>query len=324
VDALANLRAAMQAIAESKDAQGRLAAGQAANPIKENALNTVRQIARGFKPNGLDQAVQRLLREPIDRATPFIPTDIVPLTKEKANVALNALCKAYGFTFEKYPFRRSSQQDAAVEELSAWFAPEGGQLWKFRAEQLGELTVLENSQWKQKDPAQKPQVTPEMLGLLNRGQAIRDTFFAKGGAQPQFTYVLRPRLDTSFKASTVELEVDGQLHQWTTIFQKQFTWPAAAGTKPGAIARIRTDSVAYAFNSHGGPWGIFRMMADAEPRAARSSVVEWKYSRSGEQRDLIQPAPVRLEFAEFPNGVDIFQPQFFDGMRCPAREGALR
>jgi len=318
-DALARLRGAMQKIANSTDAASRAAASQEALPIKESALDAVRQIARGFKPNGLDQVVQRLLREPIEQSARFIQPDVTPITAGEINGKLNLICRSFGSTFEKYPFRRAATQDASLDELSSWFAPETGQIWKFQAGPIGPMTQKESSQWKAKtDDGQKLQVTPEMLAFLNRAQVIRDTFYSKGGPQPLMTYSLRPKLDPVFSStSTVEFEVDGQLYQFTNVFQKQFTWPAAPGTKSGAIARIRTRDVASAFLSYSGPWAIFRMMDEAEPRPPQTPGIEWKYSKAGGQRDPLQPAPVRLEFPEFPAGIDIFHPQFFAGMRCP-------
>src|SRR5262249_39236228 len=66
MDALGRLRAAMQAVAGSADAVARVSASQAAVQLKQSALDTVTQLARGFKANGLDQDIQRLLRQPID------------------------------------------------------------------------------------------------------------------------------------------------------------------------------------------------------------------------------------------------------------------
>jgi len=317
MDALARLRGAMQAIANSTDAPTRLAANQAANPIKESALDTVRQLAMRFKLTGLDQEVQRLLREPIEQSAKFIQIDPVPITANEINDKLQQLCKPAASVFEKFPFRRSSPQEATLDELSALFAPEAGQIWKFQMGSLAALTQFENSQWKLKDPSAKPQITPEMLAFLNRAQLVKDGFYPKGATRPQLTYSLRPELDSSFKGATVEVEVDGQSHQWTTVFQKEFTWPALPEKKPGARALVRT-TVAYPFTSHGGVWGIFRMMADAEPRAPKSAIIEWKYIRLGGQEDPIQPAPVRMSFPEFPNGIDVFHPQFLEGIKCPA------
>jgi hypothetical protein len=62
------------------------------------------------------------------------------------------------------------------------------------------------------------------------------------------------------------------------------------------------------------------MMDDAEPRAYESAGIEWKYSTAGagqRERDPIQPAPVRLEFPEFPGGANVFHSQFFEAIKCP-------
>ena len=316
MDALAHLRGSMQNISNSSDP----AVYQTASQNYQNALDAVRQLARGFKPGGLDMVVQRLLEEPILQTRRFIDTDAGKVAAEQINGRLRALCTSLRNTFRKYPFQASSPEDASLEELSARFAPASGEIWKFQAQSLGELTIKDGSQWKAKDPAPKPQVTPEMLAFLNRAQLIVAAFYPAGATQPRLAYTLRPKLDSSFKDSILEVEVDGQFHQWTSVLQKQFTWPAAPGTKNGALARIRTGSVTYAFASRGGVWGIFRIMGDAEPRTSSAALVEWKYTRLGDGRlDPIQPAPVRMEFAEFPGGVDVFNPQFFAGLQCPVR-----
>jgi type VI secretion system protein ImpL len=321
VQSLAQLGLAMQNIASSTDSTGRLAAAQAAAPISNTALNAVLEIARGFKPNGLDQVVQHLLEEPIRPVQRFIQVDVDVITAGEINGKLAPVCKAFAATADKYPFRRSATQETTLDELSSLFGAETGQIWKFQMGPLAQKTQKEGSQWKATpDPASKLQVTSEMLTFLNRAETIKNAFYGKGGPQPQMTYSLRPKLDPAFAATstTVELEVDGQTQQFTNIFQKQFTWPAAAGAKSGAIARIKTGNVVgVAFLSHPGVWGVFRMMDDAEPRTSGASIIEWKYSRADSQRDPLQPAPVRMEFPDFPGGLDLFHRDFFDGIRCP-------
>jgi type VI secretion system protein ImpL len=320
MDSLAQLRGAMQNIARNTDSAGRLAAAQAAGPIYNNALNSVLQIARGFKPNGLDQVVQRLLEQPILLVQRFTDADIGQMAAAEINGKLGPVCKAFATTADKYPFRRSASQEATLEELSALFGPDTGQIWKFQVGSLAQVTQKEGSQWKAKsEPSPNLHITSEMLAFLNRAESIRNAFYAKGGPLPQITYSLRPKFDPAFTSTstTVELEVDGQLHQFTSVFQKQFTWPAAGAAKPGAVARIRNGNVASAFLSHPGPWGVFRMMDDAEPRASGTPVIEWRYSTASGQRDPIQPAPVRMEFPDFPGGLDVFHKEFYEGIRCP-------
>jgi type VI protein secretion system component VasK len=143
---------------------------------------------------------------------------------------------------------------------------------------------------------------------------MTDAFYPAGAAQPQLTYTLRP---SGPRTSTVELDADGTHHQWTTSLQKQFAWPAALPANQGAVARLHTDSLVVAFASRPGLWGIFRVMGDAEPRPLASKLVEWKYLRGGNGRSEPFDPPVRLEIVEFPGGADIFNPIFFEGLRCP-------
>src|SRR5215475_4809306 len=174
MESLAQLRGAMQNIASSTDSAGRLAAAQAAAPIYNNALNAVLQIARGFKPNGLDQVVQHLLEEPIRPVQRFMDVDVVRITAGEINGKLAPVCKAFAAAADKYTFRHSATQETTVDELSSLFAGETGQIWKFQTGPLAQMTQKEGSQWKAKpDPASKLQVTPEMLAFLNRAEAIK-------------------------------------------------------------------------------------------------------------------------------------------------------
>ena len=318
IDALAQLSHSMQEIARA----GRdPAVHQAAAQNYEKALDSVRQIARGFRPigvEGLDSSVQRVLEQPIVYARRFIITDMGKAEIAKMNGEARAFCTAFRPVTGKYPFH-PSREDVNLQELAAWFAPSAGGIWKFQAQTLGEFLIKEGLQWKPKDPAKKPAVSPDMLAFLNRAQAITDSFYPAGATQPQFTYTLRPRLDSSYKDSILELEVDGRSHQWTTSLQKQFAWPGTADPNSlGAVVRIRTGAVSVAVASRAGLWGIFRVIGDAEPRPVGSKVVEWKTVRGGDGRpEPIQPGPVKLEIVEFPGGVDLFNPKFLDGLRCP-------
>ena len=154
--------------------------------------------------------------------------------------------------------------------------------------------------------------------LVGASRAGSHSSLPAGATQPQLIYNLRPMLDPSFGDSQLELEVDGQVYPWTDRLRKQFTWPAPPGARsPGAIARIR-GNFAYAFANQSGLWGIFRIIGEAESRQLGVNTVEWKYSRVGNGRDTIQPAPIRLEIVDSSGGIDVFNPKFFEGFNCPA------
>lgn len=322
IDALSQLRHSMQDIAQGARNPDP-AVYQAASQNYDKAMDTVRQIAKGFRPvgvGGLDMTVETLLEEPIRLTNPFIIHDIEKVGAQKVNGELRSFCSVERNTFRKYPFQSAAPDDVTLEELSAMLQPASGALWKFQQQSLGDFVIRDGSQWKAKDPSKKPQVTPELLAFLNRAQAVTDVFYAGGAAQPQLTYTLRPKLDASFKDTVLELEIDGKSYPWTSSLQKQFTWPAPPGTpNPGAIARLRTTGPSFPFASRPGIWGIFRILGDAEPRELGAKLVEWKYGSGGVgRRELIQPAPVQLEIVRFPGDQDVFNPRFWAGLRCPS------
>jgi type VI protein secretion system component VasK len=317
VDALAQLGHSMQEISRGGELDP--AIPQTANQNYDKALAAARQLEQRLAPNsnGVDDSVQRLLAEPIVQTQRFIPMPVDPTGK--INGAARNFCASISSTLHKYPFQQSTV-DAQINELSRLFAPASGEVWKFEADKLADLVIKDGGRWKAKDGA-KVAITSGMLNFLNRAQAVSDAFFANGANQPQLLYTLRPKLDQAYKDAFIELEMDGVAHQWKTSLQKQFMWPASpAASKLGAIGRVVTGSLSFPFASRGGPWAVFRMMGDAEPRAISSKIVEWKYLHSGDGRlEPITPAPVRLEIVEFPGGVDVFNPKFFEGLQCSGR-----
>jgi len=322
MEALDALGHSMQAIAEA----GRTpdpAVHQTASQNYEKAMGAARQISRGFKPvgvGGLDTTVEALLEAPIQATYPLIIHNIEHAGAQKVNGDLRAFCGSQRTVFHKYPFQSSAADDLSLTELAGFLQPMTGAIWKFQQQSLADLVVKDGSQWKAKDPSGKVQVTPELLGFLNRVQVATDVFYAAGAAQAQLTYTLRPKLDPKLKDSILELEIDGKSYPWTNGLQKQFTWPAPLGTeRPEAIARLKSGGISFPFASEGGFWGIFKILADAEARDLGAKVVEWKYNRGGRSgRPEPMDPSVRLEIVSFPGGTDVFNPKFWGGLQCPS------
>jgi type VI protein secretion system component VasK len=322
IDALAQLRHSMQDIAQGGRSPDPVV-HQTASQNYDKAMDAVRQIARGFKPEGvgaLDTTVQRLLAEPIRLTNDFIIKDMDKAGAGKVNGELRTFCSSQRNTLRKYPFQSLSADDASLEEFAGMFEPTKGAIWQFQQKSLAELTVKEGSIWKAKDPAKKPQVTPELLAFLNRAQSIADAFYPGGATQAQLTYTLRPQLDPRLKEFNLELEIDGQPYQMT-VLRKAFNWPPPPGTKNvGAVARLRstTNNMVIPVASEGGIWGVFRVFGDAEPRDLNAKAVEWKHTRSGRGRTESLDPPVNLEIVGFPGGQDVFNSKFWESLRCPS------
>jgi type VI protein secretion system component VasK len=149
---------------------------------------------------------------------------------------------------------------------------------------------------------------------------VKNAFFARG-PNPAFSYTLRPVLSADSQQS-IELQIDGQTHTFSrnSLMQHPYTWPAPAGVKAAASGNNRVSTASSTgFSAHSGLWAVFRMLADAEPRALNQKSVEWKKTRSASgDLQTFEPS-VRLEFVEFPGGVDIFNSKAFEGIRCPTK-----
>jgi type VI secretion system protein ImpL len=314
VDALAQLRLSMQEIARGAK-EPDPAVHQAAAQTYDKAMEAVRQISRKFKPMGvagLDTVVQRLMEEPIRLTKRFIIADMDKALAGKINGELRTLCAGMSATIRKYPFR-PGQEEVTLEELANLIAPQTGAIWKFQAQVLADFVVKDGARWKPADPAKKPQVTPELLAFLNRAQTLADVFYPPGSSQPRLTFTLRPIKDDS-TGRIVEMEIDGQTHQWTT-FQHTFSWPGEKAS--GAVLRVKAAGMSVPVISRGGVWGLFRLMGHAEPRPMSHKIVEWTKGGIG-RLEPIQP-PIRFDIVDFPRGVDVFNPKFFESWQCPSK-----
>jgi type VI protein secretion system component VasK len=154
-----------------------------------------------------------------------------------------------------------------------------------------------------------------MLTFLNQAQKIRDAFYGSGSLG--FAYNLRPKLDPRWKDAVLDLKVDGQPYSWNGPYQHTFNWPARPGaTDNGVVATMRSSGApGVPFVSEGGVWGIFRIIGDADVRDENNRMVVWKYSSRG-RRELMD-VPVQVEIVDFPGGVDVFNPKFWEHFRCP-------
>ena len=61
------------------------------------------------------------------------------------------------------------------------------------------------------------------------------------------------------------------------------------------------------------------MFGDADARDLREKALEWTRTKGPTGNfEPIKP-PVKLEFVDFPAGMDIFNPRFLEGFQCPAK-----
>jgi type VI secretion system protein ImpL len=324
LDTLAELSLALVNISRSAGAVPDPAANQQALQVHDKALEAVRQLAIGFQAadsQEVDALVVRILQDPIRKAERFISENPVKAAAGKLDGELAGLCAQAKGVLQKYPFNPSATAEASLEELGSLFAPSSGAIWKYRQQSLGPLLEKQGARWVQK-PDAHVKLSAALLAFLERAQALSDAFYPVGATQPSLRYAIRPQADMSLEQRSVEFDFDGRKVSFSkeSRIQKELVWPAPPGTQRGAVVRIVGSGGIFPFATMPGLWGAFRVFAGAEPRGFGVKQVEWpRYvSGAGAYPIPIDP-PVRMEFARFPGDIDLFNPRFFQGLRCPAR-----
>ena len=320
-EALSGLRLGLQGIERMGGQSADAATIQQALAAYDKAQEEVRILTTAeLKPvgsEGVDSIVLALLKQPITDAKRFIPDNPEKAAAGKLNGDLAKLCTELRRVGGKFPFSQNASQEASLDEVATLFAPAKGAIWQYQQESLGQFVVREGSRWVEK-PDSKPKLAPEILGFLNRSQEITDALFPAGAAQPRLRYSLRPVAGTVDNRDII-FDFDGThaVFSQSSILQKDFFWPAPPGAAAGAKADIQITENSLPFARRSGLWGVFHVFMEAEPRAIGAKQVEWKRVRgAGGEISDVKP-PVRMEFVQFPNGIDLFNPSFFRGLACP-------
>jgi type VI protein secretion system component VasK len=275
---------------------------------------------------GVGKQLSDLLLQPIQWADAVIP-DSVKIGTAPHNGELAKFCAEIRPTLAKYPFNSLEiEREVDLNELAGLFQPVTGKVWKYVAEHGSDLVVksqVPGSGWQAKPDLQGVKVTTELIAFLNRSQQLTDVLFnASGNLQPRVKYVLRPVLIPGQTART-RLLIDGtELDSGKSALQVTFYWPAGPGVKRGAEGyQDFPGAGSSGFANYPTMWGVFRLFQYADPRPPGQLQVQWSEVRGGgpaAQRQLITP-PARVEFLELPAGVDLFNPHFFEELRCPSR-----
>jgi len=317
---------ALRTLQQSLEALGRatsLAERNAAIPMAQTALTQARNahaaLADKFEDvgnQGLRRPLGSFLEQPITLTDPWIPKTVSPGPRK--NQELVSFCREIRPTLSKYPFNPISQQESDLKEVSTVFAP-GGLVSKYIQSSASELAVRTGQSWQPK-PDSGMKVSPELLAFLDRYQQLAGALFtANGMVQPKVQYVLRRVAGLTI---TVRLVLDGaEFDSVRNVLQATFNWPAPPGATPGAFGEMIAQGGFNApFGRFDGLWGVFHLFQNADDRAIGTKVVTWSESR-GRGGSVLQKfnVPAKIEIVEFPGGVDLFNPKFFETLQCPTR-----
>jgi type VI protein secretion system component VasK len=258
---------------------------------------------------GLNRDLADLLEQPIRYAEVVIPALIDPI-KDKAtrvNTALAVMCRQVTPVLGKYPFNQTGDQnDATPDDIQRIFAPSTGLVWQFQQKLLAETVP----------PEPKLRVHPGLTAFLDKAQQTTDAFFSGEKKQLGFTYVLRPT-----PGSGIHIKLDGkEMNSSITGLQIMFQWPAPGGNLGGAQAFEVIAGQEFPFGQYDGIWGAFRLFQYSDSRAPGVKQVQWSEIRGkGTATPQKLQTPAKLEFVQFPGNVDLFNPKFFEGLRCPSQ-----
>jgi type VI secretion system protein ImpL len=316
VSSLDALRGTFDSLAQVSNPRADAELNKQAAKAQADALATVQQMAYAFNRNteGVDEAVRRLLEAPIRGSAGLFELDMTKAPREKLGGAAAQMCGKLRPLLHKFPFDPRTEEEVSMQELADFFAPQGGALWIFHQQHLANSIVKAGRHWILKGDAPDPKPSEEMITTFGRLATISDALFAPGSMQAGSRFVIKPLPAEGIQSITWNGEP-------LSFEGKTFPWPV-----PGVLLRIGMPGGAgVPFGNYPGPWAIFRLMADADPRPPGTHIFAVTNIRQGRS----QPAPVeyngknitvRLQVVEFPGGVtSAFDKDFFSGISCPAK-----
>jgi type VI secretion system protein ImpL len=294
---------------------------QPARAAAQAATSAYQSLIANFRDTGEDGTtgiLSQLLEEPIKHAKVWIPANPEVLLSGKGDGELQKVCSAIGPLLKKYPFDWQSHENATLNEIGNAFAPGQGKVWQYTQQSGAELVVRHGKEWvPNPTPPQGVHVDARLPQFLTRAQQLTDAFFAGGGTQPKFTYKLRP---IPGYEGVIKLVLDGtEMDSSATSLQKDFHWP---GASPGAegISGPRVYPGTSPFGKFSGDlWGVFRLFKNADERTLNNPQVQWSQSKGIDGSSQLLKPPAKIEILDFPGGADLFNPKFFEGLRCPQK-----
>lgn len=189
-----------------------------------------------------------------------------------AQTKSNDWCEAITTPFSqlmsnRYPFDRSSMQDAPLTELSEFLRPSGGTLRKFLNQHLADEVITSGRKWTFSNFNTRDMYREELLTFLEKTNALSTTLFPGDTIDPLVRFQVRIRAGTSPDASPSEisaitLTIDGAdeiYRNGPDNVWKPMLWPGPAG-KLGAHIHVENASGATADIDEPGEWGLFRLL----------------------------------------------------------------
>ncbi|WP_115719857.1 type VI secretion system membrane subunit TssM [Gallaecimonas mangrovi] len=160
----------------------------------------------------------------------------------------------------KYPFRRQSDSDVALQDFASFFGY-GGTLDTFFKQQLKPYVDTQRTPWTlTKDIG----ISQRSLAVFEKAQQIREIFFQRGTNQPKLGFSLKPVFLDS-RVSQFMLEIDGQdlVYRHDPPRFVSFNWPERTGAQETRVVFTPTGKSSPLAASYQGPWAIFKLLQES-------------------------------------------------------------
>jgi type VI secretion system protein ImpL len=167
------------------------------------------------------------------------------------------LCTAA--TENRYPIFKDGSAEVTLDDFAHLFGPKG-LIDSFFDQNLRPFVNTATNPWKwQQVGNAELGLSPAALAQFQHAAAIRDSFFASGGATPSVSFELSP-VDLDAGATQVVIDLGGQslTYDHGPIRPVVMKWPGPNGTSQVRLAFAPDGTI-----TKDGPWSWFRLLDEA-------------------------------------------------------------
>lgn len=181
--------------------------------------------------------------------------------------------------FSRYPFRRNSNQDVNLVELTELLHPKTGSLWAFAQEHLADLTQRQGFRFERRQSrrASHRPLNREVVNFLNAAASLSEMLYPPGQNQPQMSFRVEAKPQSGIERTSFQVNEQQYTYANGSEHQQSMTWPGQGQDKS---AQLQARHAHGEFNLRKqGPWALFRLIEEGsvlQQGPASSVVVVWK------------------------------------------------
>ena len=307
VDALISLQSAVNQTAMSVAGMEDQAAAQATSAAA-TARVAARTLAQGFAPGGdpaVGSSVLRLLEDPIARVEPLLRS----AGTGELNVRGQRFCASVRPLMARQPFASRASARASVDDVTAFFRPGSGELWRFYDEALSRVVERQGGRLVAK-PGGTVSVAPGIVDFFDRALAFSNAFFRDGSSEMRMQFELMPL--TTDAVPMVAITLDGvEVASGFNALRRRMLWTARTAHEARLEATLGgTRTTLLSFE---GPWALFQLFqaADTFTRDGEDHRAEWTFRGRGPQGENVTIA-ANVAIGDAP----VLRRDYFAGFTC--------